>query len=55
MAIKPSICALFFLVTSVLAGHGEEYHEVDTKSGEFWGQIVAIVCLVLISGIIAGK
>lgn len=61
MAIKPSICVflslyliLVYPVVSVLA-EPEEHHEVDPKSSEFWGQIVAIFFLVVISGIVAGK
>lgn len=61
MAIKPSICVfislyliLVYPVVSVLA-EPEEHHEVDPKSGEFWGQIVAIFFLVVLSGIVAGK
>lgn len=57
MLLKPSICVLFLscLLYPVLAGHDEEEHEVDPTSGEFWGQIVAIFFLVILSGIVAGK
>ncbi|GAA5814891.1 hypothetical protein MFLAVUS_008394 [Mucor flavus] len=44
---------MLYPVVSVLA-EPEEHHEVDTKSGEFWGQIVAIFFLVVLSGIVAG-
>ncbi|KAG2230416.1 hypothetical protein INT48_007258, partial [Thamnidium elegans] len=61
MALKPSIrvfislyLVLVYPVVSVLA-EPEEHHQVNTKSGEFWGQIVAIFFLVVLSGIVAGK
>jgi hypothetical protein len=61
MLLKPSICALIFsclllFVNPALAGLGEEEeHEVDPKSGGFWGDIVAIFFLVILSGIVAGN
>lgn len=60
MLLKPSICILLFSYfalmypATVLAEH-EEHHEVDPTSGGFWGQIVAIFFLVILSGIVAGK
>jgi hypothetical protein len=58
MQKKPSICALFFLLANIVcsaAAAAEEEHVVDPRSGEFWGQIVAIFFLVVLSGIVAGK
>lgn len=60
MLLKPSFSSLFIscivLVcpTFVLAGHEEEEHTVDPTSSEFWGQIIAIFFLVIVSGIVAG-
>ncbi|KAI7904189.1 uncharacterized protein BX663DRAFT_451800 [Cokeromyces recurvatus] len=46
------------IVTSTLAQHHEQEqekeHANDPKSLEFWGQIIAIVCLITLSGVVAG-
>lgn len=56
MQKKASICALLLLLANTaLAAQQEEEHVVDPRSGEFWGQIVAIFFLVILSGIVAGK
>ncbi|KAI7896360.1 uncharacterized protein EV154DRAFT_589276 [Mucor mucedo] len=59
MLLKPFLYVLLFscfvlnFPATVLA-EPEEHHEVDPKSGAFWGQIVAIFFLVILSGIVAG-
>lgn len=55
MLLKPSIYyALISLFAQLALAGPEEEHEVDPKSAEFWGQIVAIFFLVAMSGIVAG-
>lgn len=60
MLLKPFLCVLLFLCfalsfpATVLAEH-EEHHDIDPTSGGFWGQIIAIFFLVILSGIVAGK
>lgn len=43
------------LLPVALAIEQEEEIPVEVGSTKFWCQIVAIVCLVLLSGVIAGK
>lgn len=44
---------LLFCTSSVYAE--EKEHTIDPGSAEFWGEIVAILFLVLLSGIVAGN
>ncbi|KAI8090068.1 uncharacterized protein B0P05DRAFT_529209 [Gilbertella persicaria] len=54
---KAKIVSLIFLFSSLInhvSAEEEEEHAVDPTSGEFWGQIIAILGLVVLSGIVAG-
>lgn len=60
MLLKPFLCVLLFSCfvlnfPAIVLAEPEEHHEIDPKSGAFWGQIVAIFFLVILSGIVAGK
>lgn len=45
---------IVFFFLPVFAIVEEESKQVQVGSAEFWSQIVAIICLVILSGIIAG-
>ncbi|KAI9483816.1 MAG: hypothetical protein EXX96DRAFT_632509 [Benjaminiella poitrasii] len=59
MTLEPSIhnhkTILCIILTFIVGAFAEQQeHTVDPKSLEFWGQIVAIVCLIILSGVVAG-
>ncbi|CEP06998.1 hypothetical protein [Parasitella parasitica] len=55
MLLKPSVYnALIFLFAQSALAAKDEDHNVDPRSAEFWGQIMAIIVLVVLSGIVAG-